>query len=78
MPFYMIHSRELLNEIRLNLALVCTKSSLVDLIWSVLFQYHIQFIRSSIFFLCFLDGVRLSLFDTSATNWPIVPAPDDR
>jgi hypothetical protein len=23
-------------------------------------------------------GVRLSPLDTSATNWPIVPAPDDK
>jgi hypothetical protein len=26
----------------------------------------------------FLGGVRLSPLGTSATTWPIVPAPDDR
>jgi hypothetical protein len=31
---------------------------------------------SSIFF--YWGEVRLSPLDTSATNWPIVPAPDDR
>jgi hypothetical protein len=30
------------------------------------------------FFSFFWDGVRLSPVRTSATNWPIVPAPDDR
>jgi hypothetical protein len=32
----------------------------------------------SFIFLFFWDGVRLSPLGTSATNWPIVPAPDDR
>jgi hypothetical protein len=31
-----------------------------------------------LFFLILWGGVRLSPLDTSATNWPIVPAPDDR
>jgi hypothetical protein len=31
-----------------------------------------------IFFLFSWGGVRLSLLGTSATNWPIVPAPGDR
>jgi hypothetical protein len=30
------------------------------------------------FFLFYWDGVRLSPLGTSATNLPIVPAPDDR
>jgi hypothetical protein len=30
------------------------------------------------FFFSFWGGVRLSQLGTSATNWPIVPAPDDR
>jgi hypothetical protein len=30
------------------------------------------------FFLVFWSGVRLSPLGTSAANWPIVPAPDDR
>jgi hypothetical protein len=30
------------------------------------------------FFLVSWGGVRLSLFGTSATVWPIVPAPNDR
>jgi hypothetical protein len=30
------------------------------------------------FLLVSLGGVRLSLLGTSATNWPIAPAPDDR
>jgi hypothetical protein len=30
------------------------------------------------FFFSSLGGVRLSPFVTSATNWPVVPAPDDR
>lgn len=37
MPFRVIHSRELLNGFPLNLALVYTESSLVDLIGFVLF-----------------------------------------
>jgi hypothetical protein len=32
----------------------------------------------SVFFLVSWGGVRMSPFGTSATNWPIVPAPDDR
>jgi hypothetical protein len=31
-----------------------------------------------VFFLVSWGGVRLSPLGTSATNWPIVPAPDDR
>jgi hypothetical protein len=31
-----------------------------------------------LFFLFLGGGVRLSPLGTSATNWPIVPAPDDR
>jgi hypothetical protein len=31
-----------------------------------------------LFFLVSLGGVRLSPLGTSATIWPIVPAPDDR
>jgi hypothetical protein len=31
-----------------------------------------------ILFLVSCGGVRLSPLGTSATNWPIVPAPDDR
>jgi hypothetical protein len=30
------------------------------------------------FFLVSWGGVRLSPLGTSATNWPILPAPDDR
>jgi hypothetical protein len=30
------------------------------------------------YFFSFLGWVRLSPLGTSATNWPIVPAPDDR
>jgi hypothetical protein len=33
---------------------------------------------TEIIFLVSRDGVRLSPLGTSATNWPIVPAPDDR
>jgi hypothetical protein len=33
---------------------------------------------SSFFFLVSWDGMRLSPLGTSAINWPIVPAPDDR
>jgi hypothetical protein len=29
------------------------------------------------FFIIFLSGVRLSPLGTAATNWPIVPVPDD-
>jgi hypothetical protein len=32
----------------------------------------------SFFFLVSCGELRLSPFGTSATNWPIVPAPDDR
>jgi hypothetical protein len=31
-----------------------------------------------VFLLVSCGGVRLSKLGTSATNWPIVPAPDDR
>jgi hypothetical protein len=31
-----------------------------------------------VFFLVSWSGVRLSPLGTSATNWPTVPAPDDR
>jgi hypothetical protein len=30
------------------------------------------------FIIIILSGVKLSPLGTSATNWPIVPAPDDR
>jgi hypothetical protein len=33
---------------------------------------------NTVFFLVSWGGVRLSPLGTSATNWPIVPAPDDR
>jgi hypothetical protein len=35
-------------------------------------------VTSEISFLVSWGGVRLSPLGTSATNWPIVPAPDDR
>jgi hypothetical protein len=31
-----------------------------------------------VFFLVSWGGVRLSPLGTAATNWPIVPAPDDK
>jgi hypothetical protein len=35
-------------------------------------------VQSNIFFLVSWGGVTLTPLGTSATNWPIVPAPDDR
>jgi hypothetical protein len=35
-------------------------------------------LHSRLVFLVSWGGVRLSPLGTSATNWPIVPAPDDR
>jgi hypothetical protein len=35
-------------------------------------------LTSNIFFLVSLGGVRLSPLGMLATNWPIVPGPDDR
>jgi hypothetical protein len=37
----------------------------------------LQLRTECIFFLVSCGGVRLSPLDTSATIWPIVPAPDD-
>jgi hypothetical protein len=36
----------------------------------------VELVSLLVFFLVSLGGVRLSPLGTSATNWPIVPAPD--
>jgi hypothetical protein len=68
-----------------NSGSVQANSKLVGLPWNIPFQ-HLSVILIFLllihdhpgFFLVSWGGVRLGPLGTSATNWPIVPAPDDR
>jgi hypothetical protein len=68
----------------------CCKFSILRARWNLwrtvwIFLPHIESVLSCVgeetsisFFFVSWGGVRLSPLGTSATNWPIVPAPDDR
>jgi hypothetical protein len=50
-------------------------------VWGTLIEIRFVVVLTGPFFSFLLvswGGVRLSPLGTSATNWPIVPAPDDR